>query len=474
LSAESQQSGKKIPDIQAVERMALDHSLKLQNSRIQSAIAKNDESAAFREYFPALSVTYRQNRTVARRDFDNGRYSVQLNISQPIYDGGRTSLRNQIARVRSASLRDRRSLLEREVRFRARELYLSIQKSVEEIQIQEAAVQRSQDLLQKSRQEFKHGQQTRLDFLEIRNQNQQTRLQLESSIRSLFQKIQELCLLTGQRLSEFKGIRLLDLGRSVRASNDSIARKDLHARLRNHPEVLRLRRKLYRARQNYLIARQYYLPRISLTARYGKTGENWPPERSEWGFGINITFRGLNSTLSNNLGMNRSMDGNSSGVSSGGKLRLLNDMDRSNSILRSKKELLNARRKLQDLRKRLPVRMRRLLQQLDHQKRQLELQENSQEIRKRRFQVDSIRYDTGEISLEEYQEEELRFRRAETKLKRQQADLLQIIARAEKELVSARENSPLLDLRYLSTGQSNSIFRRYLQRDYPIRGAPGE
>ena len=28
LSAESQQSGKKIPDIQAVERMALDHSLR--------------------------------------------------------------------------------------------------------------------------------------------------------------------------------------------------------------------------------------------------------------------------------------------------------------------------------------------------------------------------------------------------------------------------------------------------------------
>ncbi|MEQ8350846.1 MAG: TolC family protein [Leptospiraceae bacterium] len=448
-----------LPDMQSIEQMALDHSLDLQKNRIDARMADEETFNSYRQFFPSVSVSYRRNRTVARRDFDNGRYSVQLNVSQPVYDGGKTALRAKLAELNRARIRDRKILLRNEIRFEARKIYLSVQRAIAQLEIQRASLKRSAALLERSRVELRNGLITRLDYSEIKNRHQSARLSLKSQKEKLRQAVQDLCILTGIGVSRFQGIRLLDLS-ELQINTNRLSHEELSASASNqHPEMIKARRTLYQAREEHDIANNYYLPRIALTARYGKTGQRWPPETAEWGFGFSISFRGLNSTLSNNLGYNRSQNGTSRSVNSAGKLDLLNELNNESRILRQRKKLMSARRRVANLRELLPLRVKNLIQELWQRRRELDLQRKTAKTGKKRFQADSIRYENGNLSLEEYREEEMRMIRSTEQLRQKQSSLLLFVARMERELGLSPRQLQILKPHYLSQADSRRFFR---------------
>ncbi len=450
-------------DLPGVERLAAEHSLEMRNARIDRAIAKERAEARFREYFPSLSVSYRQNRTVAQRDFDNGLYSVQVSASQPIYDGGRSSLRYEMSKIDQKLARDRSELLRDQIRYKAREAYIGLQQAVASLSIAKASVTRSSRLLEKSSMEYERGMITELDYLEIQNQHDRNLLEVDAQKRRLSVAAESLYLATGLAPASFRGIRLLDLEHTTFRQLEMTADELAALAIDNHPEVVKARLSLYRARKEYLITKQYYLPTVSLTARYGKTGETWPPTTSEWGFGINFTFRGFDSTLSNDVGINRSRGGTSEGITSGGQLDLLNDMERESSHLANTKALLQAQRTIEDLRKTLPLRARILKREYSEKLRGLELARRGAEISKKRFFIDLLRYERGEISLEEYNEEELRFKQSMQSLAEQQSGLVLFIANMELELGLNVDRLNLLELNYLSARHSEQLFDQYLE-----------
>ncbi len=450
-------------DLAGVEQLAAEHSLEIRNARLDRAIAKEREEARFREYFPSLSVSYRQNRTVAQRDFDNGLYSVQVSASQPIYDGGRSSLRHEMSKIDQKLARDRSELVRDQIRYQAREAYIGLQQAIASLSIARASVTRSEQLIKRASLEFERGMITELDFLEIQNQHDRNLLEVDSQKRQLSVAAETLYLTTGIPPTSFRGILLLDLEHTKFLELTMSAEDLASLALDNHPEVVRARLSLYRARKEYLITKQYYLPTVSLTARYGKTGETWPPTTSEWGFGINFTFRGFDSTMSNDVGLNRSRGGTSEGVTSGGQLDLLNDMERESAHLTNTKELLQAQRTLEDLRKTLPLRARNLKREYSERIRGLELARRAAEISKKRFYIDFLKYQRGELALEEYQEEELRFKQSMQALAEQQSGLVLFIANMELELGLNVDRLNLVELKYLTAQQSARLFEQNLE-----------
>ncbi|MCB1169048.1 MAG: TolC family protein [Leptospiraceae bacterium] len=443
--------------LQEVETLVLKRSMKLKDAAIQHRIAEEKEAIQFRKLFPSLSISYRQNRTVARRNFDNGRYSVQVKLSQPIYDGGRSSLRRKVARIQTRISRDRKLLLRRKIAHRTRKAYLALQRALAKLSLARSRRKRSEKMLESAKLEHRNGLITRLDFLEIQNQHRRSLQRIDAAKRSTEQAQKQLMLLTGLPEQTFPGIRLLDMRntefRALEISPDRLARLTLQ----NHPGILRLRRELYRARQNHMTAKQYYLPTVSLTARYGKTGERWPPGQSEWGLGLNITFRGLQSTLSQNVGLDESGNGASRGVSSGGQLQVLNDTGADIRQLNATSSLLKARRSLQDLKKSLPLKAKNLAREYRNRRLELKITEQSYRIQKKRFKIDVLRYRKGQLSLEEYNEEEQRLHQASLSRIQQRLQLLEFISRMELDLGLSHDDLELVRMRYLPLYDSNSI-----------------
>lgn len=450
-------------DMQRAEQLAERHSLEIRNARIERAIARERAEARFREYFPSLSVSYRQNRTVAQRDFDNGLYSVQVSASQPVYDGGRSSLRHEMAEIDQKLARDRSELLRDRVKYQAREAFVGLQQAIANLAISQSSVKRSAALLSRARLERERGMITELDFLEIENQHDRNLLEVRSQKRQLAVAAENLYLITGISPESFRGILLLDLEHTTFLPLGMTPEQLAGRALENHPEVVQARLTLYRARREYLITKQYYLPTVSLTARYGKTGDDWPPTTAEWGFGINFTFRGFDSTVSNDVGINRSQGDTSEGITSGGQVDVLNDMEREAAHLSNTQALLEAKRTVEDLRKSLPLRAKNLIKEYEERRESMQLTRQASEIAKRRFYIDYLRYQRGEISLEEYNEEELRFRESMQSLAEEQSGMILFIANMEIELGLKVDSLNLVQLRYLSADRSQELFDEYLE-----------
>ncbi|MCB1137661.1 MAG: TolC family protein [Leptospiraceae bacterium] len=443
--------------LREVENLVIEHSVELKEARIEQRIAREKEAMEFRNLFPSLSISYRQNRTVARRNFDNGRYSVQVKLSQPVYDGGRSSLRRKIARIQTQMARDRRSLLRRKTAHEARKSYLAMQGALARLSLAHSRRLRSERLLESARLEYRNGLITRLDFLEIQNQHRRSELKIHSARRSAEKSRRELILLTGLSKEAFPGIRLLDMSNTVfRAMTFSPDRLAELTR-KNHPRILRLQRNLYRARENYKVSKEYYLPTISLTGRYGKTGDQWPPGQSEWGLGVNITFRGLESTLSQNVGLDQSRNGASRGVASGGQLQVLNDTGVDARRLRATSSLLKARRALQDLKKALPLEARMLARQYRDRRLELRTTEHAFRIQKKRFKIDALRYRKGQLALEEYNEEEQRLHQSSLSRIQKRIQLLQFISQMELDLGIPHNGLRLVSIRYLPDLESRTL-----------------
>ncbi|MBI3395477.1 MAG: TolC family protein, partial [Spirochaetia bacterium] len=81
------------------EQIAIDNSMDLRLLQVEAAALEKSRNQKLRDFFPQASVSYRQNRVVAQRDFDNGTHSVQMQLSQPIYDGGKSQINLEIADI---------------------------------------------------------------------------------------------------------------------------------------------------------------------------------------------------------------------------------------------------------------------------------------------------------------------------------------------------------------------------------------
>ncbi|MBI41073.1 MAG: hypothetical protein CMF59_15860 [Leptospiraceae bacterium] len=446
-------------DLRRAEEQALAHSVEIRNAHLDRGLSNEALTSAWRDFLPAVSVTYRRNRTVARRNFDNGRYSVQLNISQPVYDGGRSSFRLEESEIRRSILRTRMKQLRNDIRYKARKRYLEIQRRISTIELRRDSLKRSAHMAEKARIQFESGVITRIDLEEIRNRHETIQIDLKSAKRKLQEAVHNFCLLTGNNQASFPGIQLLNL-QNLEVSSGHLNLDSLISRsLDSHPEIRQARKSLRLAIQKLELARQYYLPRLALTARYGKTGEDWPPETSEWGLGFSLSFRGFNSTLSNNVGIHRSEGGTSRGASSRGTLDLFSDMGRDARILRRKKTVIQLRRRLKNLRFGIPYRAKSLLGELRQKKKQLTLQREITDNRKRQFQVDAIRYENGQLSLEEYREEEMRMNRSVQELARSRTNIILFAATMEKNLGFAQGSLDLIEIEYRSHEESLKRFR---------------
>ena len=471
---------KAVISLSEAERVAEQCSFELRALRLEGAIGKETVRERFRAFFPAVSVTYRQNRTIAARDFDNGDYSVQLNVSQPIYDGGRTRLAYQTARI-GAGLAGRRHSEAREaLRLKVREAYLAVLQAEARISVARHSLGTAEHFFRMGRVEERQGSLTLLELRERASELEQRKLAYHRETDGLSDRLTDFAVLLqlpdGERLHP----QPLDLFR-LRLSSE-LPKPDalLGLAQNNHPKLRQFRMELAQKQKQFLITKYDYLPSVALTGRYGRTGETWPPRTSEWGVGVSVSFSLWGSTLSNDVVSNRTDGDVSRGVSAGGRLDIYDNPGFRRNRLSSAADLLRARRALVELQSTLRSDVRRVIRDIRRKREELRLADDALAVRELRHRIDVEKMRLGELRYRDFLEEEHRLIEARLTLAVQRTESVVSINRLEASLGLALDSLGIVnwaELRGPPPSGSDRIRRSWKPRTrirLPVPERPGD
>ena len=446
------------------ENIAVDNSLDLRLMSLQGASLEQAEKAKLRDFFPQVSVSYRQNRSIAQRDYDNGNHSVQLQVTQPIYDGGRSKLNYDIARIDLRLLSEKKKQTVNEIRFQARQQYLKLQQQRLSIAVATANLENLFRLRNKSEAEYQIGEITALDITEIRNQYNQKQLDLSKEKNSFQDAMEDFALFLRLPEGSLPTLRTLDLA-NINVSDKPLNIDNLiDIAFQNRPDIKQAVIDHLKSERQLIVAERHYLPNLSLTGHYGKTGTEWPPQTIEWGVGLNITIPLYGSTIQSDSTVNHSRADTERSVSSGGSIDIYNNPAWSDPVIRGTIDALQAKDKLRLLRKQTELQVRRLVRDFEERRKALELADQSLAVRENRYLIELKKYETGETSLTDLLTEQVKLIQARQDLIRERVDFAISANQLEIELGLDIDSLALLKFSEYSSDDSDAIRRSWTPR----------
>ncbi|EHQ05099.1 TolC family protein [Leptonema illini] len=402
--------------IEDIEALAEKNSVTLQTLRLESELTQINELSRFRDFFPTLSLSYRRNRTIAQRDFDTGSNSVQLSISQPIYDGGRSVLAHEIAQIDSVLHTEKMRETKEQLRLQVRQNYFEILQAEQNVSILNESLKQYERFREISEVEYRNGNIAMLEILEIRNQLHQRKMELLAEKANYQARLASFKLML--RLPEETTLILKKLDfRAAGTEQLTIDSESMVARaLERRPDIRKARLDLYRAHREFKITEYHFLPTVSLTGNYGKSGNDWPPQSAEWGVGINVTMNIFGNTVSTDYRYLNSAQETSRGYSSGANATIYDKPGYEEPHLRNQIELLRAKDKLKEIEQAIRNELSALNHEYNRRRVSLRLLDSSTAIKEQRFKVSERLYRDGDLSLDEFNKQEIQLQQARLSL----------------------------------------------------------
>lgn len=392
------------------ERIAETNNFDLRILNMERDIAEDAVDARVRDFFPSLSFSYRRNRTIAQRDFDNGNHSLQVSLSQPVFDGGRTQLAHEVSKIDARLARERIIESKNQLRFQVRQQYLQLVQEKENISIAQAAFDSASATLDRANVERRQGAITELDYQEIRTEFDRRNLELEQRTAAYdngrvdFTTLLRVTVDPELKPPDVKGLDLF----KVKVNEFELSTDELYnIAMNSRSDVRQSKIDVMRSRREYLITKYDWLPTVSLTGNYGKSGEEWPPTNTEWGVGINFTFRVFGNTISTDAQELRTQNETGRGYSTSGQWNVYDNAAWQEPHKRNTIQLMQARDRKKQLADTVRVEVVRLRRAFYDRRREMELADRSLAVREQRFRIEKVRFRNGEISVSDYLESEL-------------------------------------------------------------------
>lgn len=435
-----------VMNLEDAEGIAEENNTELKAIRREVSIANESVKSRFREFFPQVSVSYRQNRSVAKRDFDNGNHSVQLSITQPLYDGGRSSLSLEIAELDVRIASEKYQSLKRNLKLNVRQLYFKAQQALYQKNIAILSLRNTKDMLEKARVELSQDAISKIDFAELSNEYERRRLSLEAEEASFEDALTELALLL--RIPRDSDIEIADINLdALRFAELEIDDASLlRLALQTKPEIRDARLAVFKNERQKKISERHYLPTVSLTGHYGKTGNQWPPKTAEYGVGISITLPLFGNTIRNDSQFNRSREDTSTAVSSGGSVDLFDNPGYAQAEMQSELSLYRSKIQERDIHERTILDIARFRREFLMKSNSIKLEKESIEIQETRLKIMMLQYQSGELTLHDYILEEIKWIQASFASIQHRAEILLFVNAFENSLGLGLDSLGLVSL----------------------------
>jgi outer membrane protein len=159
-------------------KLAMDQNARLISSRLAADVSRHNVGIERGGHFPIIDFVAQKGWFESERnftgtitgsgnsDFEDTVYSVQLTV--PLFEGGRTSSRVRQAQYRNIAARERLERTARETERQTRDAYLGVNSEVARVQSLKQAVESAQTALQATEAGYEVGTRTSVDVLEAR------------------------------------------------------------------------------------------------------------------------------------------------------------------------------------------------------------------------------------------------------------------------------------------------------------------
>lgn len=315
-----------IMDLQVAEDLAQINSIDLQLQGSERNLTQANILEKWRAFLPQLRVSYLNNEQVRIRDFDTRSHQMRVDVTQPIYDGGRMSLAYDLSKLDVSLLGYKYRQLRNKVILDTRSNFFRLLQGFHTVQSRERSAERAELQAKVSKKEFEVGTLTKIDYLDVVSKYKQIVTSLIKERRDL--ETLELTFKQGLRLSP--GLELLiDKETLHKLTFLEINKKfeDLFAiAMANRPEVEQRRVDMMRLRKEYEIAEAYFYPRVSLTGNYNLSGDRFFPHENGWGIGLIVTSNLLGNVVRETPRSNVAANGYNQGYSTDTSVGVFEDI----------------------------------------------------------------------------------------------------------------------------------------------------
>ena len=301
LNSNSEQGTTSKLTLQDCVRIALEKNLSLKSKEEDVKYASANFRSRWSDFLPSVSLSSSYNKSESQFHSPSGgyytwegkSYTTSLNLNQIVFD---VSTFNYAAQNKAE--RDVERLLyikkESEIVLKVKEDYYNLLKARKLLRVAEKALKESKQNLAKTEELYKLGSASRADMLKAKVNFLENKLGLLTATKNTKLSQSILCNTIG-----FPPDSTIDVAEDSLVDARPIPDIDslMEIAKRKNPDILQSTARVSLARVNLYSAFGEYLPSISVSARYGVEGEDfpknkeiWDSSRKEWRYGVNISL----------------------------------------------------------------------------------------------------------------------------------------------------------------------------------------
>ncbi len=395
--------------VRDAEAIALRNSPDIKILREQRRIRDLLYRERWRDYFPTATITYNRSTSITRNADDTRTKSVNLNVEQVIYDGGRRSLALKSARNDYKLGRFDYQLGITDLRFQVRQAFYNILSARAQLSTLLKSIERQKEQLKFARAEKRLGESTELEVLEIENRVNQILLQERTARITLRGNLDQLKLLL--RVNSETPVSLKgDILKSVQFKYKKLREKKYVAiALDRRVEFKRSHAAEIQSLTEYRIAKSFYIPTFSVGGFYGFTGDRFPPRQREYGFNFRISMLLGPNTVQDSSNASVRDQGTSRSLTSATSLSLFDRMDYRRTILSTGVQAVRARTERRQLPDRIRIEVRNALNNYRTSWDALQLADRNIVLFEKRLKIASQRVGLGDSRRTDFAETEIRW-----------------------------------------------------------------
>ena len=280
-----------------LQKLALKNDSRQQALKLEKKILLQQKKARLRRYLPSVNLSVQRDRVVANSNSDQTSNHWQIQINQPIYDGGRNQIDRKINLMQIQNLNDRAKILQSQIQLEGLSIYLETMTEYQRLLSERGEKKRMEQQERQARSQQQAGWMNPLTLSRIQIQNQLQRIKVDQVALEANRVLNQLiayALPQGKKqaanhTSLFTWSNLQDLSQiqiqlTIPEEKNIVWQKIYD----QSPDALAIKEQFGLAFLNKKRQERENLPRVFLLANYGRSGDRWPPNRRNYALGFQV------------------------------------------------------------------------------------------------------------------------------------------------------------------------------------------
>lgn len=420
----------------AAERLAIESSPEIRNAREQISLAALKNQLDLRNFLPSIDLSYSSSRQTNFYAEDSDSIQLGIDISQPLFDGGRTLKSRKLTEIQLGLQASSLELQIEQLRNQVWKLYFSLLMNREKLKLQRELLEISIQQLSIALRKYEMGALTELDYLEAAVEVRNIEIEIFDTENSEQQLCQDLAVIMGFDPRHFAENPLKLTGSIKREYPGAPLWADdyrawVEISMDRNLELKQQQASLHQLKAEYDVLQTSFIPTVSLAASLYVQGTAFPLQQPGCSFSLQLDFP--YDPLPSDISLGGGLQGSTQySTSSGGNAELLPALDFVVNQKNAELKLKQSSEALEDAETALERSIRTALEQLEYNRLKMTLRRSTQDLQKKRLVILETRNKMGEIKELDLLQQRIDFYQEEISIMQGVLELMQFEREFEK------------------------------------------